>query len=178
MEDWKAILGQGVSVGTAEFMNRSRAEQAQAYRVMQPLPPAAEEAELLVLAGNGEGVIMGRPLAEEMREAGEATRAMVAASPRRRRPSPIAHRASLPENDRLRKLRENRTSLFPPRRRLGMEAKKKEFGKEEEEDRERGQDIFREPSRTHLLGQVPGRRLSDWLWPRRGGLSAHGQGSA
>ena len=39
MEDLKAILGQGVSVRTAEGMNRSMAEYAEEYRVTQPLPP-------------------------------------------------------------------------------------------------------------------------------------------
>jgi len=39
VEDLKAILGQGVSVRTAEGMNRSMAEYAEEYRVTQPLPP-------------------------------------------------------------------------------------------------------------------------------------------
>jgi hypothetical protein len=55
VEDLKAILGQGVSVRTAEGMNRSMAEYAEEYRVTQPLPPAAEEAELLVTTGDGKG---------------------------------------------------------------------------------------------------------------------------
>lgn len=72
VEDLKAILGQGVSVRTAEGMNRSMAEHAEAYRLTQPLPPSAEEAELLVVTGDGKGVVMRRPLAEELREAHEA----------------------------------------------------------------------------------------------------------
>jgi len=72
VEDLKAILGQGVSVGTAEGMNRSMAEYAEEYRVTQPLPPAEEEAELLVTTGDGKGVVMRRPLAAELREANQA----------------------------------------------------------------------------------------------------------
>ena len=89
VEDLKAILGQGVSVRTAEGMNRSMAEYAEAYRVTQPLPPAAEEAELLVTTGDGKGVVMRRPLAEELREASEAPHAAapvpVADLPRQRK---------------------------------------------------------------------------------------------
>lgn len=73
VEDLKAILGQGVSVRTAEGMNRSMAAHADAYRLAQPVPPAAEEAELLVVTGDGKGVVMRRPLAEELREATEGT---------------------------------------------------------------------------------------------------------
>ena len=72
VEDLKTILGQGVSVRTAEGMNRNMAEYAEAYRVAQPLPPTAEEEELLVATGDGKGVVMRRPLAEELREAREA----------------------------------------------------------------------------------------------------------
>jgi hypothetical protein len=68
VEDLKAILGHGVSVRTAEGMNRSMAEHAEAYRVTQPLPPSEEEAELLVVTGDGKGVVMRQPLAEELRE--------------------------------------------------------------------------------------------------------------
>jgi len=89
VEDLKAILGQGVSVRTAESMNRSMAEHAEAYRVTQPLPPSEEEAELLVVTGDGKGVVMRRPLAEELREDSEASPAAapapVAEPPRRRR---------------------------------------------------------------------------------------------
>jgi len=72
VEDLKTILGQGVSVRTAEGMNRSMAEYAEAYRVAQPLPCSAEEEELLVATGDGKGVVMRRPLTEELREAREA----------------------------------------------------------------------------------------------------------
>ena len=89
VEDLKVILGQGVSVRTAEGMNRSMAEHAETYRVTQPLPPSEEEAELLVVTGDGKGVVMRRPLAEELREDSEAppvtTPASVAEPPERRR---------------------------------------------------------------------------------------------
>jgi hypothetical protein len=89
VEDLKAILGQGVSVRTAEGMNRSMAEHADSYRVTQPLPPSEEEAELLVVTGDGKGVVMRRPLAEELREDSQAPPvpgpAPVAAPPRRRK---------------------------------------------------------------------------------------------
>jgi hypothetical protein len=89
VEDLKAILGQGVSVRTAEGMNRSMAEHAEAYRVSQPLPPSEEEAELLVVTADGKGVVMRRPLAEELREdsasAPEAAPASDVEPPRRRR---------------------------------------------------------------------------------------------
>ena len=89
VEDLKAILGQGVSVRTAEGMNRSMAEHAETYRVTQPLPPSEEEGELLVVTGDGKGVVMRRTLAEELREDSEAppvaTPASVAEPPERRR---------------------------------------------------------------------------------------------
>ena len=89
VEDLKAILGQGVSVRTAEGMNRSMAEHADSYRVTQPLPPSEEEAELLVVTGDGKGVVMRRPLAEELREDSQAPPVPgptpVAAPPRRRK---------------------------------------------------------------------------------------------
>ena len=106
VEDLKAILGQGVSVRTAEGMNRSMAEYAETYRVTQPLPPSEEEAELLVVTGDGKGVVMRRPLAEELREDSEATPAATPASVaeppgRRRRGTSCASR-------RARKTRERR----------------------------------------------------------------------
>ena len=75
VEDLKAILGHGVSVRTAEDMNRNMAEYADAYHIAQPLPPSEEEAELLVVTADGKGVVMRRPMAEELREATEATAA-------------------------------------------------------------------------------------------------------
>ena len=97
VEDLKAILGQGVSVRTAEGMNRSMAEHAESYRVSQPLPPAEEEAELLVVTADGKGVVMRRPLIEELREESATTPAAapvpVSELPRRRsRRSPPATR--------------------------------------------------------------------------------------
>jgi hypothetical protein len=94
--DLKAILGQGVSVRTAEGMNRSMAEYAEAYRVQQPLPPAAEEAELLVATGDGKGVVMRRPLAEELREARETAAAPGSGPPSGSASAPIAAPASEP----------------------------------------------------------------------------------
>jgi hypothetical protein len=137
VEDLKAILGQGVSVRTAEGMNRRMAEYAEAYRVAQPLPPAEEEAELLVVTGDGKGVVMRRPLAEELREETEATMATVpepvAKFPRRRtRRTPQATR-------RARKARRRRAkeAVRKDRRRLPSaavdadDAKKKRTGKKQ-----------------------------------------------
>lgn len=86
VEDLKAILGNGVSVRTAEGMNRSMAEHAEGYRLAQPLPSGEEEAELLVVTGDGKGVVMRRTLAQELREAQEASAAPAAQSPECERP--------------------------------------------------------------------------------------------
>ena len=77
VEDLKAILGHGVSVRTAEGMNRNMAEYAEAYRLAQPVPPAEQEGELLVVTADGKGVVMRRPLAEELREETVAAAATV-----------------------------------------------------------------------------------------------------
>lgn len=66
--DLKAILGTGVSVRTAEEMNHRMAEYVPDYRVSQPVPAADEEQELLVVTGDGKGVVMRRPFEEELRE--------------------------------------------------------------------------------------------------------------
>lgn len=68
VDDLKAILGTGVSVRTAEEMNHRMAEYVPKYRVSQPVPAADEEQELLVVTGDGKGVVMRRPLEEELRE--------------------------------------------------------------------------------------------------------------
>jgi len=68
VDDLKAILGTGVSVRTAEEMNHHMAEYVPEYRHSQPVPAADEEQELLVVTADGKGVIMRRPLAEELRE--------------------------------------------------------------------------------------------------------------
>jgi len=71
-EDLKAILGTGVVVGTAEHMTQERGEFAKAYRVSaltdEGTPPPEKEAEFLVVAGDGKGVVMRKPLAERLRE--------------------------------------------------------------------------------------------------------------
>ncbi len=68
VNDLKAILGTGVSVRTAEEMNQRMAEYVPEFRVSQPVPPADEEQELVVVTGDGKGVIMRRTLEEELRE--------------------------------------------------------------------------------------------------------------
>ena len=139
VEDLKAILGQGVSVRTAEGMNRSMAEYAEEYRVTQPLPPAAEEAELLVTTGDGKGVVMRRPLAEELRESREAA-AVPASAPTAARhlcrsPRSSAAEACAPvprrvvpaklDNDEPRRPCENIISDFRPRRERRIRGRKK-----------------------------------------------------
>ena len=71
-DDLKAILGTGVPVGTAEHMTRQMGDFAQAYRLSaltdDGTPPPKEEAELLVVAADGKGVVMRKTLAERLRE--------------------------------------------------------------------------------------------------------------
>jgi hypothetical protein len=71
VDDLKAILGHGVSVRTAEGMNRAMAAHAEGYRAAQPLPPPKEEAELLVVTADGKGVVMRRPVEKQLQD--EAT---------------------------------------------------------------------------------------------------------
>ncbi len=61
------LLGVAVSVRSAEGMNRRMAAYAEAYRESQPTPPPEEEAEILVVAADGKGVPMRRPLEERVR---------------------------------------------------------------------------------------------------------------
>lgn len=64
LHDW---LGVKLSVRTAEESNRRMAEHAESYRDTQPKPAAEEEGEIIVLAGDGKGVPMRRPLEERVR---------------------------------------------------------------------------------------------------------------
>lgn len=49
------------SVRAAEVINRKMAEYAPSFRQEQPIPPADEEAELVVFTADGKGIPMGRP---------------------------------------------------------------------------------------------------------------------
>jgi len=141
VEDLKAILGQGVSVRTAEGMNRSMAEYAEAYRVTQPLPPSEEEAELLVVTGDGKGVVMRRPLAEELREhsaAADASAAVPAAAPvaaspqrRKRRTSPATRRAGKARQRRAQEAVRQHHQRLPSAAATEDEGKKKRKGKKQ-----------------------------------------------
>jgi len=141
VEDLKAILGQGVSVRTAEGMNRSMAEYAEAYRVTQPLPPSEEEAELLVVTGDGKGVVMRRPLAEELREhsasadasAAVPAAAAVAASPQRskRRTSPATRRAGKARQRQAQEAVRKHHQRLPSAAATEDEGKKKRKGKKQ-----------------------------------------------
>jgi len=75
-EDLKAILGAGVAVGTAEHMTQQMGDFAQAYRLSaltdEGTPPPEDEAELLVVAADGKGVVMRKTLAERLREERQA----------------------------------------------------------------------------------------------------------
>lgn len=73
VDDLKAILGTGVSVRTAEEMNHRMAEYVPDYRVSQPVSAADEEQELLIVTGDGKGVVMRRPFEDELREQLELT---------------------------------------------------------------------------------------------------------
>jgi hypothetical protein len=67
VESFRAWLGTTVSVRTAEHMNREMSEYVEGFRG-EVLPPAEEEAELLVVTADGKGVPMRRRLAERLRE--------------------------------------------------------------------------------------------------------------
>lgn len=125
VEDLKTILGQGVSVRTAEGMNRSMAEYAEAYRVTQPLPPSAEEAELLVITGDGKGVVMRRPLAEELREVREAPPVPAPTPAPTPAPVPAAAPASASSGRRKRRARPATRRAGKARQRRAQEAVRK-----------------------------------------------------
>ena len=78
-EDLKAILGTGVVVGTAEHMTQEMGEFANAYRLSaltdEGTPAPENEAEFLVVAGDGKGVVMRKTLAERLREEKQAASA-------------------------------------------------------------------------------------------------------
>jgi len=59
LHDW---LGVKLNVRIAESINRRMAQHAESYRESQPPPPAEAEGKILVLAGDGKGVPMRRPL--------------------------------------------------------------------------------------------------------------------
>jgi hypothetical protein len=50
-----------------EGINPRMGEYAEAYRESQPTPPPEEEAEILVVAADGKGLPMRRPLQERIR---------------------------------------------------------------------------------------------------------------
>jgi hypothetical protein len=59
LHDW---LGVKLNVRMAESINRRMAQHAESYRESQPPAPAREEGEIIVVAGDGKGVPMRRPL--------------------------------------------------------------------------------------------------------------------
>jgi len=63
LHDW---LGVKLNVRSAEAINRRMGQHAESYRESQPPPPSEEEGEITVLAGDGKGVPMRRPLEERM----------------------------------------------------------------------------------------------------------------
>jgi hypothetical protein len=58
--DLAELLGVSPSVRAAEVMNRQMAEFAPSFRLNQPIPPADEEGELVVVTGDGKGIPMRR----------------------------------------------------------------------------------------------------------------------
>ncbi len=61
--DW---LGVKLNVRVAESINRRMAQHAESYRESQSSPAVKEEGEIIVLAGDGKGVPMRRPLEERI----------------------------------------------------------------------------------------------------------------
>jgi len=64
LHDW---LGVKLNVRGAEEINRRMSQHAESYRESQSSPPVKEEGEVIVLAGDGKGVPMRRPLEERIR---------------------------------------------------------------------------------------------------------------
>lgn len=60
VESLRALLNLKMSVNTAEEQNRAMADYTPSFRVAQDVPPAEEEAELLVFTADGKGVPMRR----------------------------------------------------------------------------------------------------------------------
>jgi hypothetical protein len=54
------ILGLGQTIGSLEQMNRSMADDVEAFHAAQPVPPPEQEASILVLTADGKGVPMRR----------------------------------------------------------------------------------------------------------------------
>ena len=61
------LLGLHLHSRTLEHMNRELADRTICFRDEQPMPPAGEEGELLVVTADGKGVPMRRPLEERVR---------------------------------------------------------------------------------------------------------------
>jgi hypothetical protein len=61
------FLGLHLHSRTLEHMNRELADWTICFRDEQPMPPAREEGELLVVTADGKGVPMRRPLEERVR---------------------------------------------------------------------------------------------------------------
>jgi hypothetical protein len=62
------LLGLKPSVRSVEDMNRTMAAFAETFTDQRPTPPAAEEGALVVLTGDGKGVVMRRPPVVEPRQ--------------------------------------------------------------------------------------------------------------
>jgi len=62
------LLGLDLHSRTLEHMNRQLADWTISFRDEQPVPPAQEEGELLVVTADGKGVPMRRPLEERVRQ--------------------------------------------------------------------------------------------------------------
>jgi hypothetical protein len=62
------LLGLKTSVRSVEDMNRTMADFAASFADQRPTPDAAEEGELLVMTGDGKGVVMRRPAVDEPRQ--------------------------------------------------------------------------------------------------------------
>jgi hypothetical protein len=77
VDDLKAILGTGMGIGTAEHMNQQMAPYAESYRLSaltdENTPQLEDEEELLVVAADGKGVLMRRPLEQRLKEELAAT---------------------------------------------------------------------------------------------------------
>jgi len=71
VESLRAWLGTTVSVRTAEHMSREMSEYVDGFRG-EAIPPAEEEAELLVVTADGKGVPMRRTLAARLQAESEA----------------------------------------------------------------------------------------------------------
>jgi len=77
VKDLQEILGTGVAVGTAERMTQQLGNFAEEYRLRsltdKGVPAPEDEAELLVVAADGKGVVMRKTLAERLEEEKQAS---------------------------------------------------------------------------------------------------------